>query len=276
MNRPRGRPIRRSANRALAVTLAVLLAVVAVRPSDPAAAGSSNFRTFQHNIKLIFSGAINYITVHDPPLLITGQEFCRQGYEDMKAALEGGRGYRVVGIATVPSSSLCSGRDGQINLVASRGTLLENPLRGHFPTQASGDGSNRGYACLSSGAYLLAWWVCSTHLTSRTAAAATAQANEMRNVAFWINDRAVIVGGDFNRTPGQSGPAAWYNSFFESDQTNNSFTFNADVTPTKKIDYMFSIALRTDAAFGVARVGCTDLQTGSDHCFVHGTHRFLW
>lgn len=66
----------------------------------------------------------------------------------------------------------------------------------------------------------------------------------------------------------------WYTGFFEVDQTENKFTFDNDATLVKKIDYIFSIKLRTEAGFGVARVGC-GAETASDHCFIHGYNRFV-
>lgn len=273
--------MRNAASRALKVLVACLLVVtipVALDNTRMAHAGSTTFRTFQHNAAIHYTGAINHITLHESPLVVTGQELCRSGYNNLKLLMEGNRGYRVFGIATVTSSGLCGGQGGQINLVGSLGTWSGEVFRQHYASQAPGDGTNRGLVCMKSSAYLLSWWLCSTHITPTSVSHAENQLAHMKNVGLFINDRAVIIGGDLQRRPWESGVSPFYSSFVESDQTMNSFTYDNDPGDplNKKIDYIFSIGLRTDAAFGVARVGCGASQTGSDHCFVHGTHRFLW
>ncbi|MGI8939939.1 MAG: endonuclease/exonuclease/phosphatase family protein [Iamia sp.] len=257
-------------------TIATVCSVVAPQ-GKPAIATPAVFRPFQHAIQLYNDGAIDYISNYDPPLMITGQQFCRQAYDPTKLKLIS-RGYIAAGRTTVYNSPPCGGSvDGEIVLVASKGTHVQPTIRQPFAHQDPNDGTLRSYVCVGATFYLRAWWTCSTHITPNSEFFATAQADEMRSVAAYLNDRPVIVGGDFNRQQGQSGPAAWYNGFHESDEGAANYgkdTFDNDHGLYKKIDYIFSGKLRTDAAYGVARVGCGN-QTGSDHCFIHGTHRFL-
>lgn len=272
----------RFSHQAFAAVLVIVLglAYMVGIEAQPAAAGPTLVRTFDHNVKLNRTGAINFISANDPPLIITAQEVCRSQYDSLKSALQS-RGYTVWGLATVSSSFPCSeiggGPDGGIIMTASLGSSPGPPLRGYYSAQAPGDTTRRGYVCKDSSFIFLSWWACSTHITPNSASYAVQQSTSMRNIAFFINDRAVVVGGDFNRKPWQSGPADWANGFAEADSTNNSFTYkNPPYGATyKKIDYIFSMRLRTDAGFGVARVGCGAMQTSSDHCFIHGYMRFL-
>ncbi|MCU1497268.1 MAG: hypothetical protein JWM47_1221, partial [Acidimicrobiales bacterium] len=190
--------------------------------------------------------------------------------------------YTVWGQVTVGSSFPCGeingAEDGGILLTATLGSVTIGPVRSSFTVQAPLDTTTRGYSCVRASYFLLTWWVCSTHITPKSNSAghdwAEEQADAMRNLAYYLNDRAVIVGGDFNRRPTEPGPAGWVNSFAEADSTGQVDTYNNDTAPYKKIDYIFSIRIRTDAAYGIARVGCGS-QTASDHCFMHGYLRFL-
>lgn len=175
--------------------------MVQARPVEAA----TNFRTFQHNVQLNKIGAMRYIIGHDPPLMVTGQEFCRNDFNFMRYLLLQ-QGYTVYGRHGVDESNLCGGLNGAILLVASLGTAGPTVLDGPFVTQAPGDETLRTYICMSASVYLLAWWVCSTHITPTTVHAAVSQSTEMREQALGLSDRAVIVGGDFNRQPFESGP----------------------------------------------------------------------
>ena len=265
---------------ATALAAAVIWSLTAVTVQSPSAdAASTIVRTFDHNVRLTSIGAIDYISRTDAPLMITAQEVCRSQYTTLKSRLAS-RGYTVWGIAGVSNSGPCRSangttQDGAISLVASLGSSPGGPVRAFFGPQASGDSTRRGYVCLKSTTYLLTWRLCSTHITPNSVYYAVAQADAMRNVALYINDRAVIVGGDFSRRPYESGPAAWTNSFSEADGSRNLFTYDIRNRLTKKIDYIFAIRLRTDSGYGAARVGCSIYETTSDHCFIHGYLRFL-
>lgn len=255
--------------RVVALAALVGLAVAVPRP----AVGAVGFRTFQHNAQRTAIGALLYIADADPPLIITAQELCRNEYTLLKTFLED-RGYVVYARATVGAGATgCAGLDGQIVMAASRGSQV-NLLRGPFAHQAPDDGSERSYACVSATVYLLFWWGCSAHLTPNDVLSNVAQSNNMRDIASLINDRAVIVGGDFQRRPYEAGPKDWKPSFHEADEYDDSPTFDNDVSVYKKIDYIFSIKLRTDAGYGQARVGCGS-ATASHHCFIHGYHNFV-
>jgi endonuclease/exonuclease/phosphatase family metal-dependent hydrolase len=185
-------------------------------------------------------------------------------------------GYSVAIHTGSHASPPCGGGDGLISLVASRGTKLQE-FRQNYRVQSEPH-VTRGFVCMKSQAYLLSWWACSTHVTAKGADTATSQIAYLRGVALVLNDRPVIVSGDFNRTPGQSGPVKWRESFVEVDQRYNRATYDNDPGDplTKKLDYTFSMRLRTDAPTGSARLGCGQTQSTSDHCFLHGTLRFLY
>lgn len=94
-----------------------------------------------------------------------------------------------------------------------------------------------------------------------------AQSNHMRSVALYLNDRAVIVGGDFNRLPLKPSIPEWIQTFHEGDEQETDATHSRG-----KIDYVWSIRYRTNAGLGDAVVGC---DGKSDHCFVFSAHQFL-
>jgi endonuclease/exonuclease/phosphatase family metal-dependent hydrolase len=256
-----------------AVAVAVCALLLAL--PDGAEGGSTTFRTFQHNVEQKHWGSIKYIVEHDPPLIVTAQELCADSVLSVRHLLEA-HGYRVATHTAAKGSTPCGGKDGLISLVASRGTMLK-AIDQNYPAQ-SDPRVTRGFVCMKSQAYLLSWWACSTHITAHGADTATSQIAYLRGVAMVLNDRPVIVSGDFNRTPGQSGPVKWRESFVEVDQRYNRATYDNDPGDplTKKLDYTFSMRLRTDAPTGSARVGCGPTRATSDHCFVHGKLRFLY
>lgn len=213
--------------RVVALAALVGLAVAVPRP----AVGAVGFRTFQHNAQRTAIGALLYIADADPPLIITAQELCRNEYTLLKTFLED-RGYVVYARATVGAGATgCAGLDGQIVMAASRGSQV-NLLRGPFAHQAPDDGSERSYACVSATVYLLFWWGCSAHLTPNDVLSNVAQSNNMRDIASLINDRAVIVGGDFQRRPYEAGPKDWKPSFHEAEPPPTSTVPLTTVTAT--------------------------------------------
>ena len=239
----------------------------------PAAAGSTPFSVFQHNVLRSHYGSIKYVVEHDPPLIVTAQELCLDGLRELEGLLEG-HGYSVDYHVGYPSLRTCDG-PGLISMVATRGVFGDSFWQ-DYPAQVE-RGVYRGFVCIQASAYLLSWWACSTHITAATGAAAVSQSDYLRDVAFVLNDRPVIVAGDFNRTPNQTGPAGWRQSFVEVDQRANRPTYDNDPGDplTKKIDFIFSMRLRTDVAGSGPRLGCGRLQTNSDHCFLHGRLRFI-
>lgn len=295
----------------LIVGVACLVLVSQLKPMV-AEASPYTFRSFQHNVRYTYIGAINSASQNasKKPLVISAQELCRDEYTTLRSNLIS-RGYTVYGFRMAPAghtAAACHGTDGAIVMVASIGASYklgssEIPLRGPFPGQSSV--VKNGYVCIRQAAFLYGWHVCSTHMSSSSEAAAVAQSNYMKDVAAFLNDRPIMVGGDFNRTPTQTGPNAWYSSFDEVDQTGPMPSFRGGVrgsytykwyrgsgttngvlrscnppdwslsyTVCKKIDYFFSGKIRMTAGFGLAEMTYNPAATYSDHLFLWGYNQF--
>lgn len=117
---------------------------------------------------------------------------------------------------------------------------------GYFANQ-SGSPEKRNWACAL--ASLPAYWSCTAHLQSSNDPIARLQANEYRDAvdAVRVPGSAVIAAGDFNIDGRVNGTvnalviAAWYGSYFESDNTAND-RVSSRVTVDSgccKFDYIF-------------------------------------
>ncbi len=253
-----------------AIVVGVLLIVITYAGfPTPRAEAATTFQALTHNIAGFHDDEVRYITASSAPLVVNVQEVCEYRYSDLVWHL-GTRGYGTAAYIPRYNSTFCWGDVYMIH--ATRGDFARTEgdvLAGSFPSsiQAAGDGARRGYVCVRAGIYYQSWWGCSTHITPNSAYFAAAQSNHMRSIAFYLNDRAVIVGGDFNRLPDEPSMPEWYWSFHEGDERISERTQSRG-----KIDYVWSIRGRTNAAFGDAQVGCGGI---SDHCYLLSTHQFL-
>lgn len=265
---PRRQPSRPTYKGVVAIGLLLAVSAYAALPT-PRAEAATTFQALTHNIRRINDDEVRYITAVARPLVVSVQEVCEPIYNNLAWHM-GTYGYATVVYAA------------QRNIVACYGDIfVVHGTRGEFTRgsadviihaypphmQADNDPARRGFVCVRAGIYYTSWWGCSTHITPSDSYYAAAQSNHMRSTAMYLNDRAVIVGGDFNLTLFHASMPEWQRAFHEGDERQNDPTFGAN-----KIDYIWSIKYRTSAAFGDADVGCGGR---SDHCYILSTHQFL-
>ena len=155
-------------------------------------------------------------------------------------------------------------------IAASRAGTADGILGGLYPNRRSG--TVNGFRCGRFNDAADSWWLCTTHLESMDAAINIDQGNYLLNYTrYWLGDRPVVVGGDFNRTPMQAPMVDWSTYYAEVDEAHNTNTWPTD-GPYKKVDYTFTLRGRGDVGGAVGSVGCA---TDSDHCYLQGTVRFL-
>jgi endonuclease/exonuclease/phosphatase family metal-dependent hydrolase len=175
-----------------------------------------------------------------PPFVVTLDEVCRRQYDRLLADLP----YRGHFQPTVRNR--CS--DGSDYGIAVLVRSSDVEYAGSEPLPAPAGGEPRTVTCVRTRVQAHPLVACATHLDTDPANTAS-QVAAVDDHAEAFRDAAVVVGGDFNTTPGGAALHPMTAGFVEADAADDAFTGGCSrdrcgdapgyARPTHKIDYVF-------------------------------------
>lgn len=176
------------------------------------------------------------------PFVVTLNEVCRSQYDRLLANLP----YRGHFQPTVPNRCWDGSDYGLAVLVRSSDVAYA----GSEPLPAPAGGEPRMVTCVRTALVGRPLVACATHLDTDPANTAGQVAAVAHHAGGYRAGAAVVVGGDFNTTPGRPALAAMDAGFVEADAAHDAFTGGCSragcggggpgyAHPTRKIDYVF-------------------------------------